>query len=81
MHNVGERRAFSPMAGNNQSDAGRGLTLGLELAAAVGLGAFAGNWIDHKYHSSPWGVLIGAGLGFASGMYLMIKEALRPDKK
>jgi F0F1-type ATP synthase assembly protein I len=69
------------MAGDDQSGMGRGLTLGLELAAAVGLGTFIGNWIDHKHNTSPWGVLIGAGIGFVAGMYLMFKEALRSDKK
>ena len=55
-------------------------SVGLEIAAGVGLGAFVGYWLDGKYHSSPWGILIGSGLGFAGGLYLFIKEALKANK-
>jgi F0F1-type ATP synthase assembly protein I len=69
------------MAGNDQSNWGRGFALGLELAVGIALGVVIGNWIDHKYKTAPWGVLIGAGLGFASGMYLLVKDAFRSDQK
>ena len=49
----------------------------MELLAGVGLGLLIGYWLDGRYGWSPWGVLIGAMLGLAGGMYLMIKEALR----
>ncbi|MGA3067840.1 MAG: AtpZ/AtpI family protein [Tepidisphaeraceae bacterium] len=54
--------------------------VGLEIAAGVALGAFVGYWLDTKFHSNPWGVLIGSALGFASGLYLFIKEALKANK-
>jgi F0F1-type ATP synthase assembly protein I len=54
--------------------------VGLEVAVGVGLGVLIGHWFDGKFHSDPWGILIGSGLGFASGMYLLIKEALKANK-
>jgi F0F1-type ATP synthase assembly protein I len=69
------------MAGKDQSGGGSGLAGGLQLAVGVGLGALAGNWIDHKYNTRPWGVVIGTVLGFLSGMYLLVKDAFRSDKK
>ncbi|HEX4123338.1 MAG TPA: AtpZ/AtpI family protein [Tepidisphaeraceae bacterium] len=69
------------MASNDQSDWGRGLTMGLELGVGVGLGALVGTWLDRRYGFGPWGVAIGTTLGFISGMYLLIKEALRLNKK
>jgi ATP synthase protein I len=56
-------------------------TLGLEVAVGVGLGMLIGYWIDKKWHTDPWGILIGAGLGFAAGMYLLIKEAIKVNKE
>jgi F0F1-type ATP synthase assembly protein I len=53
---------------------------GMEIAVGLGLGAVIGNWIDRKYQSAPWGVLIGAGLGFAAGMYLLIKATIGANK-
>ena len=59
----------------------RAFGLGLEMAVGVGLGVFVGAWLDRKYHCDPWGVVIGAILGFAGGTYLLIKEATRINKK
>lgn len=69
------------MAGDDQSDWGRGLSMGLEIAIGVGLGAVVGDWLDHRYKIAPWGVIVGTLLGFLAGMYLLVKEALRSDKK
>lgn len=55
--------------------------LGLEIAAGVGLGIVIGSWIDRKRHTAPYGILIGAGLGFAAGLYLLIKEANRINRE
>jgi F0F1-type ATP synthase assembly protein I len=52
----------------------------LEIGAGAGLGALLGIWIDRKWHSGPWGVLIGTFLGIAAGMYLLIKEAIKANK-
>jgi F0F1-type ATP synthase assembly protein I len=59
---------------------GQFLTLGFETAAGVALGYFVGHWLDRKYGWEPWGTLVGAMLGMAAGMYLLIKEALRMNK-
>jgi F0F1-type ATP synthase assembly protein I len=54
---------------------------GLEIAAGVGLGVAVGYWFDNKFHSSPWGMLVGSCLGFASGLYLLIKDAIKANRK
>jgi ATP synthase protein I len=55
---------------------GRFAGIGLEIAVGVGLGALIGYWIDKRAGSSPWGLVVGAMLGLAGGMYLMIKAVL-----
>jgi F0F1-type ATP synthase assembly protein I len=60
---------------------GRFASSGLELAAGIGLGAAVGAWIDKKRQANnPWGLLIGSCVGFAAGMYLLIKSAMRSNR-
>jgi F0F1-type ATP synthase assembly protein I len=68
------------MAKDSNSDWGRLGGIGLEIGAAVGLGVAIGYWVDNRWHTSPWGVLIGALLGLASGMYLLIRDVIRLNK-
>jgi F0F1-type ATP synthase assembly protein I len=51
--------------------------LGLELAGAVALFTLLGWWIDGRFGTAPWGVLIGALLGMAGGMFNLVREAMR----
>lgn len=64
----------------DQQNWGQYLGMGLQMAVGVGLGVLVGTWLDRKYGWSPWGVTVGAMLGLAAGMYLLIKEALRMNK-
>jgi F0F1-type ATP synthase assembly protein I len=59
---------------------GKFASSGLELAAGIGLGVVVGMWIDRRWHCDPWGLLIGTLLGFTSGMYLLIKDAMKSNK-
>ena len=68
------------MAGDDDRGWGKGLAAGFEVAAGIGLGAFAGNWWDRHHGSGPWGLLIGVLVGCAAGMYILIKEANRANK-
>jgi hypothetical protein len=68
------------MANPDDSNWPKFAAIGLEIAAGVGLGIIIGSWIDRKRNSAPWGILIGAGLGFAAGLYLLIKEANRVNR-
>ncbi len=48
--------------------------IGLELAAGVGLGLWAGYRLDQKFGSAPWLMLAGAAGGLAAGFYLVLRE-------
>ncbi len=65
---------------NDDPSWGKYLSIGLEMTVGVMLGLFIGNWLDHRYGWSPWGVLIGTFLGIAAGMYLLIKDTNRMNK-
>jgi F0F1-type ATP synthase assembly protein I len=47
---------------------------GLELAAAVGLGFWAGYKFDMRFGTAPWVMLAGAGAGLAAGFYLVLRS-------
>ena len=68
------------MPQDDQPSPGRFVGIGLQVAVGVGLGVLVGRWLDNRYGWAPWGLLIGVMLGLASGMYLLIKDAIRINK-
>jgi ATP synthase protein I len=63
---VGEKR--SP-------DGARYYSLGIEFAAAIVGLTLLGYWIDRRFESAPWGVLIGLGFGMVGGTYNLYRAA------
>ena len=54
--------------------------MGMELAGAVAIMVFFGWLVDRGAGTEPWGVVVGAVLGLAGGLYLFLKEALRLNR-
>jgi F0F1-type ATP synthase assembly protein I len=54
--------------------------MGFQFAAAILVFVFAGVWLDRRFHSAPWflliSVFVGAGAGFFS-MYRKVTAAQR----
>lgn len=67
------------MPESNEPNWGRYVGMGLEVAVGVGLGSLVGWWLDRRYQWS-WGTVIGAMIGLAGGMYLLIRETTRMNK-
>ena len=55
--------------------------LGFEFAGVVGLFFYFGYLADQRWHSDPWGLLIGGGIGLIGGTYLLAKEGFRMMKQ
>ena len=55
--------------------------IGVELVGAVVGFTLIGYWIDRHFGSSPWGLLIGLGLGLVGGMYNLIRQSLVASKE
>ncbi len=68
------------MAEDKDTDWGKALGVGFEIAVGTGLGSVVGYFVDKRLHTSPRGLLIGIMLGVTAGMYLLIKEANRINK-
>jgi F0F1-type ATP synthase assembly protein I len=55
-------------------------SVGLELAGAVAGLALIGHWIDGKFGTAPWGILVGVIVGLVGGMYNLVRESLAAVK-
>ena len=60
--------------GGGSSDLYRYSGLGFQFAAAVGLFALGGRWLDGKLGSSPWFLLAGVFTGFGLGLYSLLSK-------
>ena len=49
--------------------------MGLDLAAAVGVGALLGWWIDRRFETDPWGVVICSSIGIIGGLLNFVRAA------
>ena len=55
-------------------------SIGFEFVVAVLLPGALGWWLDKKFDSSPWLMLVGGVFGFAVGLSLMLRAANRAMK-
>ena len=58
-----------------QSPASLALRFGGEFGAAIIVGALIGYGADYLLHSAPWGLVIGFGLGFVTGVVNVVRTA------
>lgn len=63
-----------------QSPASLALRFGGEFGAAIIVGALLGYGADYFLHTSPWGLVIGFGLGFAAGIVNVVRVAQTYNK-
>ncbi len=49
------------------------MSVGWELSSFTVLGLGVGWWLDRRFKSSPWGVLVGAFAGIGIGLYRLIR--------
>lgn len=47
--------------------------IGIELALYIIIFLLAGRWLDNRWGTEPWLMILGAAIGFAAGFYSMFK--------
>ena len=57
------------------------LSVGWELASFTLLGVGLGYWLDGRFKSSPWGMLVGVFFGIALGLYRLIRTFSIPKNR
>ncbi len=58
-------RAFGKYAG-----------IGVQFAVSILLFLYAGQWLDRRLHSAPWGVLGGVAVGASAAFYSMYRRLM-----
>jgi len=51
--------------------------LGIEVGAAVGIGAGLGYWLDQRFGTHPWLLLLFTGFGIVAGVKAVLREVRR----
>jgi ATP synthase protein I len=47
--------------------------IGFEFIVAICLGGAIGWWLDRRWNSFPWLMLIGGAIGFAAGLTMIVR--------
>ena len=50
--------------------------VGLQLAAAIIGGLYAGQWLDHRFGTDPWLLMLGVFGGASAGFYSMYRKLM-----
>lgn len=78
---VPERRAIDPEVKKMWRIAGTTGAVGIEVAAAIAIGYFAGNYLDRKLGTQPWIMYAGivAGIGAAIKALVRVTRDYRKE--
>lgn len=69
------RKSKYSMFGNLRPQDIRALGIGLELSVVIGGLAYGGHWLDERYDTGPWLLLIGVCVGTLGGGWHAMKMA------
>ena len=50
--------------------------VGLALAGAIAGLSLIGSWVDGRFGTGPWGIVVGVFIGLVGGLYNLVKESL-----
>jgi F0F1-type ATP synthase assembly protein I len=49
--------------------------IGFEFACTIGAMSLLGWYLDRKWHTSPWLLVTGVAIGFAAGLWMLVRSA------
>jgi ATP synthase protein I len=63
-----------PSTGNRTLSGAVFAGVGIQFAATILVFTFLGNWLDNKFHTSPWLLILCVFLGAGGGFYSMYRQ-------
>ena len=81
MNTPGHRASPGGFTKKWSTEFGPFLTLGLQLAISVVVFFFLGRWLDGKFGTAPWLMLLGAAMGITGALIGFIRKAVEIGKK
>ncbi len=54
--------------------------LGLELGVSVIVGLLFGYWLDKRFDTAPWLMIVGVAFGFAAGIRAIVRGVKKADR-
>lgn len=54
---------------------------GIQLAASVVLMFFLGRWLDEKFGTTPWLMIVGIFFGLGAGLYNFVRIVMKVDRQ
>jgi F0F1-type ATP synthase assembly protein I len=66
-----------PSLGSSMARAQPYIDASWQFIGGVGLGTFGGWWLDKRFHTTPWLLVVGAFLGMAAGFFSFMRVLSR----
>lgn len=58
-----------------------GISIGIEIVVSVLIGLGGGYWLDKKFGTAPWLMILGIVLGFAAGIRSMLRTYRKSERR
>lgn len=75
------KRPAEPRPPEDAPPAGEYASAGIQFAVSIILFLFAGQWVDRRFGTAPWGVLVGVFVGAGASFYSMYAKLMAAQER
>lgn len=75
-----ERRLAEERRARERRRMAEGASIGIEFGVAIALGAWGGSWLDRRFDTEPWLLLVGVLFGSIAAFRDLIRFARRYER-
>jgi F0F1-type ATP synthase assembly protein I len=71
-----DRHGAGPGGSQGSGALGKYAGIGLQFAASIILFLYVGQWVDRRFGTAPWGVILGVFTGAGAAFYSMYRKLM-----